>query len=358
MSRLASLSDYERAAHDLLPPMAWEYLSGGAGDESTLRANESAWNDLLLRTRALVDVSVIDTVTTLLGRERPHPILLAPTAYQRLFHPDGERATARGASVADATFVLSSFATTSLEEVAAAATVPFWFQLYISPDRGFAEALVRRAEHAGAEAICLTVDTPVLGARHRETRVGFQLPVGLTRVNLEGMRHAPADTAHRPPEGAIYSEVLDPSLTWRDVEWLRRITRVPLLLKGIMDPDDARRAAEVGVDGVIVSNHGARNLDTVPATVSALPRIVDAVGGRLPVLVDGGIRRGTDVLKALALGARAVLIGRPYTFALAVEGAAGVTRVVRLLRTELEMAMALTGRTTIAAIDDGVLWPS
>jgi 4-hydroxymandelate oxidase len=200
------------------------------------------------------------------------------------------------------------------------------------------------------------VDTPVLGARHRETRVGFQLPDGLTRVNLEGMAHAPANAAHRPPEGAIYSDVLDPSLTWRDVEWLRRIARVPVLLKGIMDPEDARRAAECGVDGVIVSNHGARNLDTVPPTVRALPRVVDAVAGRLPVLVDGGIRRGTDVLKALAYGAAAVLIGRPYTWGLAVDGAIGVSRVVRLLRTEFEMAMALTGKTSIGAITREVFW--
>lgn len=356
MSRPACLADYERAARDALPPMAWEYLCGGAGDEVTLRANSAAWNDVLLRTRALMDVGTLDTRTTLLGRGHAHPILLAPTAYQRLFTPDGEVATARGASAADTTFVLSSFSTTSLEDVARASAVPFWFQLYVSPDRGFAEALVRRAEDAGCEALCLTVDTPVLGARHRETRAGFQLPAGLTRVNLEGMTHAPANAAHRPPEGAIYSDVLDPRLTWRDVEWLRRIARVPVLLKGIMDADDARRAVECGVDGLIVSNHGARNLDTVPPTVRALPRVVDAVAGRLPVLVDGGIRRGTDVLKALAFGAAAVLIGRPYTYALAVEGADGVARVVRLLRTELEMAMALTGRTTIGAITREVLW--
>jgi 4-hydroxymandelate oxidase len=356
MPALANLADYERAAHDVLPPMAWEYLCGGAGDECTLRANSDAWNEVLLRTRALVDVRTLDTRTTLLGRTHAHPLLLAPTAYQRLFTPDGELATARGASDANTTFILSSFSTTSLEAVARATTVPFWFQLYISPDRGFAEALVRRAEDAGCEAICLAVDTPVLGARHRETRVGFQLPDGLTRVNLEGMAHAPANAAHRPPEGAIYSDVLDPSLTWRDVEWLRRIARVPVLLKGIMDPEDARRAAECGVDGVIVSNHGARNLDTVPPTVRALPRVVDAVAGRLPVLVDGGIRRGTDVLKALAYGAAAVLIGRPYTWGLAVDGAIGVSRVVRLLRTEFEMAMALTGKTSIGAITREVFW--
>ncbi|MCU0617135.1 MAG: alpha-hydroxy-acid oxidizing protein, partial [Gemmatimonadaceae bacterium] len=284
MPALASLTDYERAAHEALPSMAWEYLCGGAGDECTLRANSDAWNALLLRTRALIDVGAIDTRTTLLGRAHAHPILLAPTAYQRLFTPDGECATARGASAANTTFVLSSFSTTSLDDVAQQATVPFWFQLYISPDRGFAEALVRRAEDAGCEAICLTVDTPVLGARHRETRIGFTLPDGLTRVNLEGMAHAPANTSHRPPDGAIY-----------DVEWLRRIARVPILLKGIMDPDDARRAVETGVDGLIVSNHGARNLDTVPPTVTALPHVIHAVDGRLPVLVDGGIRRGTDV---------------------------------------------------------------
>lgn len=339
-----------------MSPMAFEYVSGGAGDECTLTWNEQDWNAVRLRQRALVDVSQLDTSVQLFSRTLPHPILLAPTAYHQLVHPEGEVATARGASDAGAPMIVSSFGNTPIEDVARATTRPLWFQLYIQPDREFTRALVQRVEAAGCEALCLTVDTPVLGARYRETRTGFHLPDGLTRANLAGMSQVAADAAHRPPEGAIYSAVLEPRLTWKDVEWLRSIATVPVLLKGIMDPDDARLAVQHGASGVIVSNHGARNLDTVPSTAVALPRVVDAIDGRLPVLVDGGIRRGTDVLKAIALGASAVLIGRPYLYGLAVDGSAGVTRVVRTLRTELEMAMALTGRTSVNAIDRSVLW--
>jgi 4-hydroxymandelate oxidase len=353
---LASLYDVQIAAKACLPPMAYEYVSGGAGDECTLGWNEQDWNGIRLRQRVLVDVSRLDTSISLFGHTLAHPILLAPTAYHKLIHPEGEAATARGASEAGASMIVSSFGNTSIEEVARATTAPLWFQLYIQPDREFTKALVQRVEAAGCSALCLTVDTPVLGARYRETRTGFHLPEGLTRANLEGMTQVAADAAHRPPEGAIYSAVLEPRLTWRDVEWLRSIATVPILLKGIMDPDDARLAIQHGASGVIVSNHGARNLDTVPSTATALPYVVDAIDGRVPVLIDGGIRRGTDVLKAIAMGASAVLIGRPYLYGLAVDGAAGVTRVVRTLRTELEMAMALTGRTSVRAIDRSVLW--
>jgi 4-hydroxymandelate oxidase len=252
--------------------------------------------------------------------------------------------------------IISSFATTKLEEIAAAAKGPLWFQLYVQPDRDFTRSLVQRAEAAGARALVLTVDTPVLGARNRETRTGFKLPVGVTRENLTGLDAKVAGATHRPPEGQIYSAVLEPRLTWKDVEWLRSFAKVPVLLKGILDADDAKHAVDAGANGIVVSNHGARNLDTVPATITALPRITEAVNGRIPVIVDGGIRRGTDVLKALASGASAVGIGRPYLYGLAVDGSAGVAHVVDILKTELEMAMALTGRTTIGAIDRGVLW--
>ncbi len=354
---LASLSDFEKAARERMPMMAYEYVSGGAGDEQTLAWNQGAYREIKLRSRVLVDVSKIDTSVTLFGRRLPHPILLAPTAYHKLVHPDGELATARGAIGADATMIVSSFATQSIEDIARAVpSAPLWFQLYVQPDRGFTQALVQRAEAAGCQALCLTVDTPVLGARNREARAAFQLPPGMTRANLERLSVATASAAHRPPEGAIYSEVLEPRLTWKDVEWLRGFAKVPVLLKGVLDAEDAKRAVEAGVSGLIVSNHGARNLDTVPATVTALPRVAEAVGGRIPLLLDGGIRRGTDVLKALALGATAVAIGRPYLFGLAVNGSAGVTRVLQILRTEFEMAMALTGRTSLAAVDRTVLW--
>jgi len=252
--------------------------------------------------------------------------------------------------------VVSSFATVKIEDVARAAGAPLWFQLYVQPDRGFTRALVERAQAAGCQALCVTVDSPVLGARNRETRIGFALPDGMSRANLEGLGGVAATASHRPAEGAIYSAVLEPRLTWKDVEWLRGFAKVPVLLKGVMDVDDARRAVDVGVSGLMVSNHGARNLDTVPATVTALPRVAEAVAGRVPILVDGGIRRGTDVLKALALGASAVAIGRPYLFGLAVDGSNGVSRVLQILRTEFEMAMALTGRTSVRDIDRTVLW--
>lgn len=351
---LCDIPDYAREAKARLPEMAWEYLSGGAADEVTLRGNREAYDRLQLRPRVLVDVSKLDTRITLLGRERPFPLLLAPTAYQRLMHPDGDLATVKGAGDAGAIMVASIFATHTIEEIAAAAEGPVWFQLYFQPDRGLTRELVERAAAAGCEALVLTVDTPVLGPRYRELRSRFTLPPGLERANLKGLALAAA--AHRPTASNIYSAVLDPKLTWQDLDWLRSLTPLPLLLKGITNPDDAERAVQAGVAGLIVSNHGGRNLDTVPPTIDALPGVAARVAGRLPILVDGGIRRGTDVLKALALGASATLIGRPYLYGLAVDGAVGVTRVINILRREFEMAMALSGRPTIAAIDSSVIW--
>lgn len=352
--KIVDLLDFERQAKAVLPPMVWDYLSGGAADELTLRWNRESYDRLRLNPRVLVDVSSLDTQVTLLGRRLSFPILLAPTAYQQMMHPEGELATVQGASHAEATMVLSSFSTVDLETVAAAAACPLWFQLYINPDREFTRDLVRRAEAAKYQALVVTVDTPVLGPRYRELRSAFSLPTGLERANLRGMTSAAG--AHRPNERNIFSAVLDSKVTWKDIEWLRSLTTMPVLLKGILNPDDAERAVQAGAAGIVVSNHGARNLDTVPATIDSLPEVVARVKGQIPILVDGGIRRGTDVLKALALGATAVLIGRPYVYGLAVEGAVGVARVVTILRRELEMAMALSGRTTLGAIDATVLW--
>ena len=348
---LLDLTDFERAAKTVMPPMTWDYVSGAAADEITLRWNHEAYEKIRLMPRALVDVSQLDTRITLLGRELAFPILLAPTAYQKLSHPDGELATVNGAGDAGATMVLSSFSTVTLEEVAAAARTPLWFQLYVLPDRAFTRDLVQRAETAGYQALVVTVDTPVLGPRYRELRAKLSPP---ERANLRGLKIATG--AQQPTEQSVFSAVLDPKLTWKDIDWLRSITKLPLILKGIVNPADAERAVEANVAGIIVSNHGARNLDTGPATIEALPRVVEKVGGKMPVLVDGGIRRGTDILKALAHGANAVLIGRPYVYGLAVDGARGVTRTVNILRRELESAMALCGRTSIASIDSSVLW--
>ena len=346
--------DYERLAPAHMTTIGWEYLSGGAADELTLRWNRESYDRLRLRPRILVDVSRIDTRVTLFGRELAFPILLAPTAYHKLAHPEGEIATARGAAAADVTFVVSTSATTTLEEIAQATTHPLWFQLYVQPDREFTRELIRRAEAAGYQALVVTVDSPVLGARYRETRTKFTLPPGVERANLRGLQTATG--GHRPTEGSIYSALLDPKLTWKEIEWLRTVTKLPLLLKGVLNGDDAARGVELGASGIIVSNHGGRNLDTLPATIDALPEVVAKVAGRVPVLVDGGIRRGTDVLKAIALGATATLIGRAYLCGLAVGGADGVAHVVRILRRELEMAMALTGRTSLKEIDASVIW--
>jgi 4-hydroxymandelate oxidase len=333
--------------------MAFAYVTGGAADELTLAANCEDWKRMRLAPKVLVDVSNLDLRAQILGQEFEFPILLAPAAFHRLCHAEGELATVDGANQAGASLVLSSFSTVAVEQVTAAAKHPVWFQLYFQEDKRLTEEMVRRAEAAGCKALCVTVDTPVLGARHREARTPFTLPPDFRLPNLNL-----GPISHRPARSAIYSELLNARLNWKDIEWLSSIAKIPVILKGILNPEDAALAAGRGVAALIVSNHGARNLDTVPSTAEALPRVVDRVEGKIPVLVDGGIRRGTDVLKALALGAKAVLIGRPYLYALSYAGAAGVVRVLEILRTELMMAMALTGRTTIAQIDRSVLWDS
>ncbi len=354
--QLLNLFDYEALARERMAPASWEYVSGAAADEITLRWNREAFDRVALAPRVLTDVSKLDTRVTLFGHELAFPILLAPCGFQRLVHPEGEVATARGAGAAQALLVMSSAATTAVEDIAKAATGPLWFQLYVQRDRGFTRELVGRAEQAGAKALVLTVDTPVIGARNREARSGFCLPPGMELPNLKGAYGKENATPHRSLGDGIYSEALDPALTWKDLDWLLKLAKAPVLLKGILSPGDAERAAGAGAAGIIVSNHGGRNLDTAPASLDALPRVVERAGDEMAVLMDGGIRRGTDVLKALALGARAVLIGRPYLYGLGVAGAEGVTRVVNLLRQEFEMAMALTGRTRLKEIDRSVLW--
>lgn len=349
---IVSLADHEQQARRHLDDNAWAYFSGGAADEISLRSNRSAWDALPLWPRVLRPLTGGHTRVQLLGRTLAHPILLAPVAFQRLAHADGELAMAYAAAALGAGVVLSTQASVSLESIAQAVLPdpgrgPLWFQLYLQPDRGLTRALAQRAEAAGFEALVLTVDAPASGARDRERRTGFRLPPGIGPVNLAGMQAPPT-----PPLGADQSALFDGLLhhapTWDDVAWLQSVTRLPVLLKGVLHPADARQAVAAGVAGVIVSNHGGRTLDTAPATATALPRVVQAVGGALPVLVDGGIRRGTDVLKAMALGASAVLVGRPAVWGLANAGATGVAHVLRLLRDELEIAMALTGCATLA----------
>ena len=347
-SSLINLHDMEEAARDRLPPMIFGYYSSGAHDEITLRENRASYDRIALRPRVLSDVSVRDLSTTVLGAALPVPILIAPMAFQRLAHPDGELATARAAAQAGWGMILSTLSTTPVEEVSAATSAPLWFQLYVFKDREMTRALVERAERAGCSALVLTVDTPVLGRRERDVRNHFHFPaeVSIAHTMPGGMQKLPeleddsglAAHAHR---------MLDASINWRDIDWLKSFTPLPVLLKGILRADDARLAVESGAAGIIVSNHGGRQLDTAVATIRALPEIAEAVAGRVEILVDGGIRRGTDIVKALALGARAVLLGRPVLWGLALDGERGVTRVMRILRDELDLAMALCGCRTI-----------
>ena len=356
---IVNLAGHEAHARQHLDDNAWAYFSGGAADEITLRANRTAWSDLSLWPRVLRPLAGGHTRVNLLGRTLEHPILLAPIAFQRLAHPDGELAMAYAAAALGAGLVLSTQASVSLEAVAQAVLPdpgrgPLWFQLYLQHDRGFTQALVQRAEAAGYEALVLTVDAPTSGVRDRERRAGFRLLPGVGPVNLAGLQ-APTAAELRPGQSALFDGLLHQAPTWDDIAWLQSITRLPVLLKGVLHPADARQAVAAGAAGLIVSNHGGRTLDTAPATASALPRVVQAVGGALPVMVDGGIRRGTDVLKAMALGASAVLVGRPAIWGLANAGAAGVAHVLRLLRDELEIAMALTGCATLADASQALL---
>lgn len=347
------LTDFEPLAKKKMPAMGWEYVSAGAGDEQTVRWNCEAYQRIRLKPRVLVDVSQLDTRVTLFGQEHAFPILLAPTAAHKLTHPEGELATVRGAAAAGATMVVSSFASIKLEDVAGAAKGPLWFQLYAQTDHGFTRELVQRAEAAGYRALCLTVDTPSTGARNREARSNVKLP---PFPNLQGLPGYNSATGQQTGASRIFQSVLDPALSWKDIDWLRSFAKIPLLVKGVLNPDDADRAVKTGVSGIMVSNHGGRNLDTVPATIDALPLVAEKVAGRVPVFVDGGIRRGTDVLKALALGANAVLIGRPYLYGLGAAGADGVSKVLDILQREFQMAMMLTGRPNITSIDRSVIW--
>ena len=343
-----NLLEYEAHAQQRLERNAFDYYVSGAHDELTLRDNRVAYDRRRLAYRVLVDVSERDPKTTVLGHPISLPVMIAPTAFHRMAHPDGECATVRAAGAAGTVMILSSLSNTPVEEVVAAATGPVWFQLYVYRDRKATEGLVRRAEAAGCKALVLTVDAPQLGRRERDVRNRFHLPEGLSVANMLPAGYGAVD---EPPAesglAAYFAGLIDPSLTWDDIAWLRELTELPLLLKGVVRADDAARAAEAGVAGIVVSNHGGRQLDTSIATIDALPSIVDAVAGRAEIVLDGGIRRGTDVIKAVALGAKAVCVGRPVLWGLAVDGQAGVERVLGILREEIDLAMALCGTPNV-----------
>lgn len=351
MSDPINLFDYEALARERLDTMVYDYYASGAHDEVSLRANREAYDRIALAPRVLAGAGERDASTKLLGERHSLPLLVAPMAFARMAHDDGELAIARAAGAAGVTMTLSTLSNTSIEDVAAAATGPLWFQLYIYRDREATRALVERAEAAGYRALVVTVDAPLLGRRERDARNRFHLPAGLIAANVLGDGMSEIDERDAGSSlNSYFAELLDPSLTWDDIEWLRGITELPVLVKGVLRADDAVRAVDHGAAGLIVSNHGGRQLDTSIATIDALPAIAEAVAGRIEVLVDGGVRRGTDIAKALALGARAVLVGRPVMWGLAAGGERGAAHVLSMLREEFDLAMALLGCSSVEEI--------
>ncbi len=350
-----NLIEAETFARERLPKVVYDYYRSGAWDETSLRRNREAYGEIDLLPKVLIDVSRRDASRILLGSKVSMPVLAAPTAFHRLAHPDGEAGTARAVAAAGSIMVLSSLSTTSIEEVVAqGGTV--WFQLYANKDPGITKALMDRAVSAGCKALMLTVDTPIWGVRERDVRNGFRLPAGISAVNLATLDPT-GDLKSRQGSGMgqAFDWMVHPALAWPELERICAASPVPVLVKGVARGDDAAKAIEAGCAGVVVSNHGGRQLDGTPATIEMLPAVVDAVAGRGLVLVDGGVRRGTDVLKAIALGADAVQIGRPQLWGLACDGEAGVRSVFEMLARELDIAMALAGCPTLAHVTRDLL---
>jgi (S)-2-hydroxy-acid oxidase len=345
------VTDFERLAEERVPPEVWCYFAGGTEDEVTLRANRAAFSRWLFRPRVLVDVATVTTEVELLGHTLSMPILAAPTAMHRLLDPEGELATARACAAAGTLMCVSSITTRRHAEIRDAAPgAPRWLQVYILADRGRTEAHLDEAADCGYSAVVLTVDTPYWARRERDLRLGFEVPPDLP------IPYASTDDSLRAT-GIAFVPV-SPSVSWRDVEWLAGRTRLPVLVKGVLTREDARLAVEHGAAGVIVSNHGGRQLDCVAASLDALPEVVEAVAGSVPVLMDGGVRRGSDALKALALGAQSVLVGRPLLYGLAADGEAGVARVLALLQDELARTLALLGCTRPAEVGPAHVQPT
>ena len=369
LARCHNVADLRRVARRRLPRAVFDYVDGGAEDEITLRRNTESFRDFELVPRVLRDVDEPDLSTTLLGAPAAMPFALAPTGFTRMTHYEGELAVARAAERAGIPYTLSTMGTRSIERVAAAASGTQWFQLYVWRDRGLAKELIERARAAGYHALMLTVDVPVPGARERDLRNGFTIPPSLgLRTILEGARHPHwwwhfltsdvltfENVSDRAATPAGVMEFLnaqfDPSVEWSDIDWMRDAWDGPFMVKGIVDPADARQAASLGVDALVVSNHGGRQLDESPATIGALPRVVDAVGDRAEVLLDSGIRRGRDIVKALALGARGCLIGRAYLYGLGVAGERGVDHAISLLHGELRRALQLVGARNVGELE-------
>jgi 4-hydroxymandelate oxidase len=354
---LLNVADYARAARAKLPKDVFDYYEGGALDEITLGENSAGWEKLKLYYRVLAGVGSRDMSTTVLGQRISMPIMVAPTAFHKLACEQGEIAMARAAKAAGTLFILSSLSNTAMESVFAAGGSPRWFQLYIYKDRQITLELVKRAEAAGAEAIVLTVDAPGLGTRHRDTRNNFRLFDGLSVENLAPVGKGDFPEVKGSGLAAYVRTNFKEDLGFDDLDWLCGSTRLPVVVKGVCRGDDARRAVEHGAKAVVVSNHGGRQLDTAPATCDALPYVIDAIGDLCEIYVDGGIRRGSDVLKAIALGARAVLVGRAVLWGLCVAGEQGALQVLKILRCEFDEAMLLCGCTKLTDIDESLLQP-
>jgi 4-hydroxymandelate oxidase len=346
-----NLFEYEKLASEKLHKTAFDYYYSGAHDEITLKENREAYNKIKIHYKVLVDVSRRDASTEIFGEKISFPLIVAPTAFHKMAHEEGECAVARAATKSGTIMCLSTLSNSTVEDVSKNCNSNFWFQLYVFREKSVTEKLVRRVEKAGAKALVVTVDAPLLGTRERDVKNKFQLPQGLSVINLmpEGKEELPDD---KPDSGLslYFNEMLDQSLNWKDIEWLASITKLPVILKGIVRPDDAVKAIDYGAKGIVVSNHGGRQLDTSPATIDVLPSIAEAVDNRIEVMIDGGIRRGTDILKAVALGAKAVLAGRPILWGLACNGGDGVYSVLELLKKEFDLAMALSGCPTVKDI--------
>jgi 4-hydroxymandelate oxidase len=357
MLEILNLDSLEARARERLDPMLFDYIAGGSGDEWTLRENREAWSRIQLLPRMLRGVGTRDQRATVLGTPVSFPVLVPPMGFHGLCHADAELATSRGAARAGTVFVASTVSNRSLEAIAEASSGPRWFQLYVYRDKEITRDLVQRAAAAGYTALCLTVDTPLAGQRERDRRNRLRMPAHLGLENFPAA-HAERHKSENEGESALaryIADMWDANLTWDDVDWLRSISPLPVIIKGVLAPDDATLSVEHGAAAVIVSNHGGRQLDGVPAPITMLSPIVDAVGGRIEVLLDGGVRRGTDVLKALALGARAVLVGRPVLWGLTLDGEAGVVAVLEHLRAEIDLAMALAGCATLNDIDTALV---
>ncbi|XP_028676524.2 hydroxyacid oxidase 1 [Erpetoichthys calabaricus] len=353
------VKDFEEHARRVLPKSVYDYYRSGADDQITLADNQAAFSRWRLYPRVLREVSHVDISTTVLGQKVSMPVCVAATAMQRMAHPDGEIATVKACQSAGIGMMLSSWATTSIDEVAKAAPEAVrWLQLYIYKDRELTKSLVLKAEREGYKGIFITVDTPYLGKRRNDIRNRFKLPSHLRMANFEmpDLAFSSKESYGEDSGLAVYvAKLIDPSLRWEDIAWVKSLTRLPVVVKGILRADDAIEAVTYGVDGILVSNHGARQLDCVSSTIDVLPEIVEAVGGRVEVYLDGGVRKGTDILKALALGAKAVFLGRPILWGLAYEGEQGVSEVLELLREEFTLAMALCGCRSVNEIDKSIV---